>query len=249
VTGPHARTTVRRDHAVIAPETHVPGPVPGWADTEHVQLIAPAMGARFSMALAAMAPGAEAGPPAEGCGRALYVVEGSAVLEADGASHGLPPGGFAYLPPDEAHALTTDAGARVCVIDKLHAPLAGAPRGRLVVGDAAEVAPQGLLGDPRLRVAPLLPEDPALDLALNLMTFDPGASLPFVESHAMEHGLLVLEGTLVYRLGDSWYPVGAGDAIWMGAFCPQWCCAYGAGPATYLIYKDWNRDPMAPAGR
>jgi glyoxylate utilization-related uncharacterized protein len=31
----------------------------------------------------------------------------------------------------------------------------------------------------------------------------------------------------------------------MGPFCPQWCCAYGDGPATYLIYKDWNRDVMA----
>ena len=77
------------------------------------------------------------------------------------------------------------------------------------------------------------------------MTFDPGASLPFVEAHVMEHGLLVLEGTLVYRLGDSWYPLEAGDAVWMGPFCPQWCCAYGTGPATYLIYKDWNRDVLA----
>ena len=57
----------------------------------------------------------------------------------------------------------------------------------------------------------------------------------------MEHGLLVLAGTLVYRLADHWYPVAAGDAIWMGPFCPQWCCAYGPGPAEYLIYKDWNR--------
>jgi (S)-ureidoglycine aminohydrolase len=245
VSGPGARTVVRRDHAVIAPETHVPGPVPGWRGTELVHLVAPAMGARFSMALAAMAAGAAAGPPAEGCGRAVYVVEGSAALEADGRTRLLGPGGFAYLPPGQAHDLTTDAAARVCVIDKPHAPQAGAPRGRLVVGDAAEIAPQDFQGDPRLRVTALLPEEPALDLALNLMTFDPGAALPSVESHVMEHGLLVLEGSLVYRLAGDWYPVGAGDAIWMGPFCPQWCCAYGAGPATYLIYKDWNRDPAA----
>ena len=44
MSGPHTRTTVRRDHAVIAPDTHVAGPVPGWSGAEHVLLIAPADG-------------------------------------------------------------------------------------------------------------------------------------------------------------------------------------------------------------
>jgi (S)-ureidoglycine aminohydrolase len=244
VTGPHARTTVRRDHAVIAPETHVPGPVPGWTGARHVQLIAPAMGARFAMALVELEPGGAAGAPAEGSGRALYVLDGSVALDAGGAGRDLGPGGFAYLPPGETAALASPAGARLAVIDKPYVAQPGAARGRLVTGDATAIDPQDFLGDPRLRVTALLPEEPALDLALNLMTFDPGAALPFVETHVMEHGLLVLEGTLVYRLGDDWYPVGAGDAIWMGPFCPQWCCAYGDAPATYLIYKDWNRDVL-----
>ena len=102
-----------------------------------------------------------------------------------------------------------------------------------------------MLGDPALRVTTLIPELPELDLAVNLMTFDPGAALPFTETHVMEHGLLVLEGAFVYRLGDAWYPVRAGDAIWMGPFCPQWACAYGTAPATYLLYKDWNRDALS----
>jgi (S)-ureidoglycine aminohydrolase len=245
VSGPHARTTVRRDHAVIAPETHVAGPVPGWSGAEHVQLVAPGMGARFSMALAALEAGGAAGPPASGCGRALYVLEGAVSLEAGGRAERLVPGGYAYLPPDGRSALTAAEPARVCVIDKPYVPLPGVPRGPVVIGQAGDVAPQDFLGDPRLRVRALLPEEPALDLALNLMTFDPGASLPFVETHVMEHGLLMLEGSLVYRLADAWYPVAAGDAIWMGPFCPQWCCAYGTGPATYLIYKDWNRDAMS----
>ncbi len=245
MTGPHARTVVRRDHAVIAPETHVPGPVPGWSDAEHVQLVAPAMGARFSMALVTVVAGSVAGPPAEGCGRAVYVVSGTVALEAAGRRYELGPGGVAYIPPGDAHTLTASGAGRICVIDKPHVALAGAARGRPVIGDATRTTPAEFLGDPHVRVTQLLPDDPALDLALNIMTFDPGASLPFVETHVMEHGLLMLEGSLVYRLGGSWYPVSAGDAIWMGPFCPQWCCAYGTGPASYLIYKDWNRDVMA----
>lgn len=243
--GPHARTTVRRDHAVIAPETHVAGPVPGWSGSEHVRLIAPAMGARFAMALVRMEAGGVAGPPPAGAGRFVHVLEGTLVLEVERARHALRPGGHAYVPPDAAHRLVAESAARACLLEKPYVPVAGAPHGRLVVGDAAECPAEPMLGDPALMVRRLLPEEPAFDLAVNLMAFAPGAALPFVEAHVMEHGLLVLEGTLVYRLADAWYPVAAGDAIWMGPFCPQWCCAHGPGRAEYLIYKDWNRE-VAP---
>lgn len=242
MSGPHARTTVRRDHAVIAPETHVPGPVPGWTGTEHVRLIAPAMGARFSLSLARMEAGGLAGPPAAGVARVVYVQEGALSLDAGGGRHVLGPGGYAYIPADHTHALSAEAPSRACVLDKPYVPLAGSPPPHLVVGHAADRPAEPMLGDPALRVRQLLPEEPAFDLAVNLMAFEPGAALPFVESHVMEHGLLVLEGSLVYRLGDHWYPVTAGDAIWMGPFCPQWACAHGPGRAEYLIYKDWNRD-------
>jgi len=65
-----------------------------------------------------------------------------------------------------------------------------------------------------------------------------------VEIHVMEHGLLMLEGGGIYRLADCWYPVTAGDFIWMGPYCPQWFGALGKVPAKYLIYKDWNRGPL-----
>lgn len=244
MSGPRARTVVRPDHAVIAPETHVVGPVPGWSGTEHVTLVGPPMGARFAMALVRMTAGATAGPPRPGAGRFVYVIDGALALEAGGALHTLAAGGYAYIPPGAEHTLTATAAARACVIDKPYVPAPGAPHGRLVVGDARDRAAEPMLGDAALMVRQLLPEEPALDLAVNLMAFAPGAALPFVETHAMEHGLLVLEGTLVYRLADDWYPVAAGDAVWMGPFCPQWCCAYGPGPAEYLIYKDWNRDVL-----
>ena len=48
----------------------------------------------------------------------------------------------------------------------------------------------------------LLPDDPAFDFAVNTMTFQPGATLPMVEIHVMEHGLLMLAGGGIYRLGE-----------------------------------------------
>jgi (S)-ureidoglycine aminohydrolase len=59
----------------------------------------------------------------------------------------------------------------------------------------------------------------------------------------MEHGLLMLEGGGIYRLGSEWYEVKAGDFIWMDRYCPQWFGAIGKQPAKYLIYKDWDRYP------
>ena len=171
-----ARTVVRTDHALIAPETHVVGPVPGWSGAQHVTLIAPAMGARFSMALARLEAGGAAGPPRAGAGRAVYCLEGSLTLTAGGLDHRLSPGSLAYVPPDSVHALRADTAARVVLFDKPHVGTPGAGRGRLVVTDGTAVEPQPMLGDPALRVTTLIPEAPELDLAVNLMTFDPGGA-------------------------------------------------------------------------
>ncbi len=99
-------------------------------------------------------------------------------------------------------------------------------------------------GDSRLMLQKLLPAGPEYDCEINIMDFSPGASLPYVETHFMEHGLVFLNGGGIYRLDDCWYPVEQGDVIWMGPFCAQWFGAIGQSNARYLIYKNWNRDPL-----
>ena len=69
----------------------------------------------------------------------------------------------------------------------------------------------------------------------------PAPSIPFAETHVMEHGLYVLEGKAVYRLNQDWVEVEAGDFMWLRAFCPQACYAGGPGSFRYLLYKDVNR--------
>ncbi|MFW5920976.1 MAG: cupin domain-containing protein [Polyangiales bacterium] len=83
------------------------------------------------------------------------------------------------------------------------------------------------------------------------MRYRPGAALPLVETHEAEHGLLLLEGGGILRLEEAWYPVRAGDAVWMGPYCPQWFAALGERDAVYLLYKDgrrgpWPGDPARP---
>ena len=76
------------------------------------------------------------------------------------------------------------------------------------------------------------------------MTYQPGAGLPMVEIHVMEHGLLMLEGGGSIGWATPGIPVAAGDFIWMAPYCPQWFGAIGKTPAKYLIYKDWDRHPL-----
>jgi (S)-ureidoglycine aminohydrolase len=131
--------------------------------------------------------------------------------------------------------------ARLAVIEKPYEPFRGVTAPEFFTGRESAVPPEALNGNPALQVRCLLPPDTNFDFAVNTMTYQPGAALHMVEIHVMEHGLLMLEGGGIYRLGDRWYPVTAGDFIWMAPYCPQWFGAIGAQPAKYLIYKDWNR--------
>jgi (S)-ureidoglycine aminohydrolase len=151
-------------------------------------------------------------------------------------------GGFFFAPAGEAWSISAPkAGTRVTLFQKKFVPVSGTAAPDAIIGDAADVKGQPFLGDPDARLQVLLPDVPGFDLAMNIFTYQPGATLPFVETHVMEHGLLMLAGQGVYRLEDSWYPVAAGDAIWMAPYCAQWFVAMGKTPASYLYYKDVNR--------
>lgn len=239
------RSRVARDHALIAPASFVPAPIPGWRGARGVVLVAPALGARFSQYLALLEPGGTGGPAGPGVERVVFVQGGEIELElTPGVPHVLGPGGFAYLPPDGDWPLRATAASQLCVFEKRYQPLAGMAPPEARAGDSGDVAGHPFLGDPDARLQVLLPDEPAFDLAVNIFTYQPGATLPMVEVHVMEHGLLMLDGQGVYRLADSWYPVQAGDAIWMAPYCPQWFVAMGKTPARYLYYKDINRDPL-----
>lgn len=74
-----------------------------------------------------------------------------------------------------------------------------------------------------------------------VVDFQPGEFLLVKEIHHNQHGLFLLEGQGIYRLGDKWFPVTAGDAIWMAPFVVQWYGALGNTRSRYIINKDTNR--------
>jgi (S)-ureidoglycine aminohydrolase len=153
-------------------------------------------------------------------------------------------GGYAFLPAHEPHLIHAIEPTRLNLFERRYQPNSAAELPQLVIGREQEVEAAAFMDDPDAQLKTLLPTDPSYDMAVNLFTFKPGAALPLVEVHVMEHGLLLLDGQGIYRLGERWYPIQAGDAIWMGPYCPQWFAAIGKNPARYLYYKDVNRDPL-----
>ena len=226
------RSAHQADHLLLTPDTFVRAPRPGMQNATAIVHVALAAGAKFMQYTAEFEPGGQLGP-ANG-ERFLYVLQGTVVV--DGRTLG--PGGYAYFPPGCNASIGAGAAARAAVIEK---PYDGASPPAMLLGDESSVASKPLMDDPDLQVRALIPDDPAFDFAVNTMAFQPGAALGMVEAHVMEHGLLMLEGGGIYRLGDCWYPVTAGDFIYMAPYCPQWFGAIGKVPAKYLIYKDWNR--------
>jgi (S)-ureidoglycine aminohydrolase len=236
------RSTNQRDHVLHTPETFVRAALPGMELATAVVHISPAGGAAFTQYTAELEPGGKLGPTSNQ--RFIYALEGAADLATDTTFQTLTPGAYAYIPEDSAHTLTAQQTTRLAVIEKPYDALASVPVPEALVGHEDKTLSVPLNDDPDLQVRSLIPNSLSFDFAVNTMTYQPGAALSMVEVHVMEHGLLMLEGGGIYRLGDSWYPVTAGDFIWMGPFCPQWFGAIGKRPAKYLIYKDWNRHPL-----
>jgi (S)-ureidoglycine aminohydrolase len=239
------RSHVARDHALICPDSFVPAPLPGWEKTQGVLLIAPQMGARFTQYLALMDAGGTVPPAAAGVERVCYVLDGSVVVRPPRTKEQvLTTGGYAYVPPDAELPLRARSAARLNIFEKRYEALHRLKPPKPMIGREEDVEGLPFQGDPDARLQALLPNEPAFDLAVNVFSYQPGAALPQVEVHVMEHGLLMLDGQGVYRLGDAWYPVRQGDVIWMAPYCPQWFVAMGKTPARYLYYKDVNRNPL-----
>jgi len=241
----HTRARVAARHALLTPNNHVASALPGVTGATSIVLINPAMGAGFAQTLLTFQADGGASFEAGEVETFGYLMSGGADVQVGESAQRLAGGGYFFAPPDRAWSLTgPEEGTQVTLFQKPYEGFPGTSAPRTVFGDATSVQGAPFLGDPAADLRVLLPDEPAFDMAVNLFTYQPGGHLPFVEVHVMEHGLLMLAGAGVYRLEDDWYPVRAGDAIWMAPYCAQWFVAMGKTPASYLYYKDVNRPAL-----
>ena len=190
------RSANHPDHRLQTPETFVRAPLPGMRNATAVVHASAAGGAAFVQYTAEF----DRGGTLAACGdqRFVYVLDGRITV----GRTTLDAGGYAYIPPGQAMAVCTDAPARAVVIEKPYQSLRAVTSPALLTGEERQTAATYLGGDPWLEVRGLIPDDPAFDFRVNTMTYQPGAALPAVEIHVMEHGLLMLEGGGIYLLGS-----------------------------------------------
>jgi (S)-ureidoglycine aminohydrolase len=230
--------------------------LPFWDNTRAWVLARPMSGfaETFSQYIMEVGPGGGSDKPepdaaAEGV---LFVVEGELTISLAGKTHAMRPGGYAYIPPASTFSVKNHgtAAVRFHWIRKAYQAVDGLKTPEAFVTNDNEVAPTPM-PDTEGKWATTRFVDPAdmrHDMHVTIVTFEPGAVIPFAETHVMEHGLYVLEGKAVYRLNQDWVEVEAGDFMWLRAFCPQACYAGGPGKFRYLLYKDVNRHARLQIG-
>jgi (S)-ureidoglycine aminohydrolase len=223
--------------------------LPHWTQTRAWVIARPLSGfsETFSQYIMEVSPGGGSAQPEpdQGAEGVLFVVDGQASLTVDGASHLLRPGGYAFLPPGCVWTLFNNGAEPVKFhwVRKRYEVVEGIETPPAFVANEQEEPIRWMPGtDDRWGTTRFVdPNDLRHDMHVNIVTLEPGASIPFEETHVMEHGLYVLEGKAVYRLNRDWVEVEAGDFMWLRAFCPQACYAGGPGRFRYLLYKDVNR--------
>ena len=258
------RSVYETDHAVIAPESRVYGPLAGWSNATAAHVVTPHMGAHFVMSLVTMGSGARSASPAAGVERFVFVLTGSVSVAPAKAHRRQAPGegertlragGFAYFPPGDDGRIETERcdGATLIMYERhrVNAP-PGSGEAHFLLGHADDMAPIPPGGGEVFVLRKLLPGTAAFDFNVHVMDFAPGEYLNIKEVHYNQHGMMLLQGQGIQRLGNKWcalqagdavllahirahtsirtnrpihvcrYPVQAGDVVWMAPMVPQW---------------------------
>lgn len=225
--------------------------LPFWEDARFWILARPLSGfaETFSHYIGELGAGGGSGQPEPDstAEAALFVVDGRLQLTIRGASHTLDAGGFAYLPAGSSWTLRNHGESTSCFhwIRKRYERVPGLDPPEPVISHERDHEPEampdtdGAWATTRFVDA----DDVRHDMHVNIVTLQPGATIPLAETHVMEHGLYVLQGKALYVLNRDGVEVEAGDYMWLRAFCPQSCFAAGPEPFRYLLYKDVNRHP------
>jgi (S)-ureidoglycine aminohydrolase len=229
--------------------------LPHWRGTRAWILARPLSGfaetfAQYAVEVAA-GGGSERPEPDPSAQGVIFITHGTPMLTLNGKAHEMTAGSYAYLPPGAAWKLNNSGAtpAKFHWIRKSYEAAEGIAAPQAFVTHEDKVKPVAMPGTNGAWATTRFvdPADIAHDMHVNIVTLQPGAVIPFMETHVMEHGLYVLEGKAVYRLNQDWVEVEAGDFMWLRAFCPQACYAGGPGPFRYLLYKDVNRHPRLKA--
>ncbi len=241
-----SRAIVKRgNYALITPDGLVKNIIPGFENCDVTILSTPKLGATFVDYLVTLHPG---GGNAQGFGAPgietfLYVISGAISACAGDERYSLTQGGYLYCPPGEKMTFTnaSNGTSQLFLYKRRYTGIEGRAPWR-VSGNTSQLERIQYEGMSNVILQDFLPKEIDFDMNMHILSFEPGASHGYIETHVQEHGAYILSGQGMYNLDNEWVPVKKGDYIFMGAYSLQ--AGYGVGSETfsYIYSKDCHRD-------
>lgn len=245
-----SRAVIKKDnYALIPHEGLVSNSIPGFEGVDISILSSPRLGAHFVDYIMTVHPEGKnsLGFGGNGVQTFAYVIEGKVTFSDGEESYTLEDGGYIYVPPFKTMTFKNDNGesdSEVFLYKKRYQPLEG-HEPYTVSGNVNDLEKIDYEGMTDVKLQNLLPaDDLAFDMNFHILSFEPGASHGYVETHYQEHGAYLLSGKGAYNLDNEWMMVEKGDYIFMSAYVQQAAYAVGRNePLSYVYSKDSNRDP------
>ena len=233
--------------ALIEPDGLVKNTIPGFENCAVTILSSPKIGASFVDYLVTLEKDGrhKTGFGEEGVEIFVYVIEGKIKASADKDEYELDEGGYLYCPAGVKLYFENDNGdsqSKLFLYKRRYQKLEGY-EAYVVSGNAKDIPFVDYEGMKDVGVKDFLPNELGFDMNFHILSFEPGASHGYIETHFQEHGAYILSGQGMYNLDNNWVPVQKGDYLFMGAYSPQAAYAVGRGePLAYIYSKDCNRD-------
>ncbi|MDF7666930.1 (S)-ureidoglycine aminohydrolase [Orbaceae bacterium ESL0727] len=234
----------RQNFALIPPDGLVKNSLPGFENCDITILATPKLGASFVDYLVTMHKDGnnQHGFGGEGIEIFVYVIDGDITAKADNESFQLKTGGYLYCPAGvKLYLQNHHSTSRLFLYKRRYVPLPGY-QARVIANNISHLPFIQYEDMDNVWVQDLLPKELGFDMNFHILTFMPGASHGYIETHVQEHGAYLLSGEGIYNLDNEWIPVKKDDYLFMGAYSLQACYAVGKTPLSYIYSKDCHRD-------
>ena len=242
------RATIKHgNYAVIPPNGLVNNVVPGFENCRVSIVASPKLGASFVSYIVDALPntGRTSFPFAAEADieSFLYCVSGKCEVNVGNRHEQLTEGAYIYAPAGTGISFSNTSDEPLCLFlyKQRYIPLKG-HESWIVFDNANKMEYRFYEGMENVLIKDLLPTDLGFDMNFHILSFLPGGSHPFIETHVQEHGAYVLSGKGAYYLGEQWRMIKKGDFVWFGPYTTQGAYGVGRVPFTYVYSKDCNRD-------
>lgn len=243
-----SRSIIRHgSYALITPEGLVNNVIPFFEKCNISVVASPKLGASFVQYLVTMEPEGKNTKEfgGEGIETFAYVLEGKLEAKIGDEEYSLEEGGYIFCPPSKGLILenNSDENTKFVLYKQRYVPVEGVNEPWIVSDNIKNLKAELYEDMADVKLTALFPDDIEFDMSFLILTFEPGGSHPFIETHVQEHGAYLLSGEGMYNLDNNWVSVKKDDFIWMGPFVQQATYAVGQEPLSYVYSKDCNRDP------